>query len=67
MDQAQNPRIGYTMLDELLRPFVAHIIEEPSNVGVQNPVHTPPAYAHIQAIERLMRAASRPEPVRESS
>ncbi len=66
MDQTQNPRIGDTMLDKLLRPFVAHVIEEPSNVGVQNPVHSLPADTHIQRVQRLVRAAPGPKPIGES-
>src|ERR1700722_5685357 len=66
MDQTVDSRVGHAMLDKLLRPLVAHVIEEPSNVGVQNPVHPLPADAHIQRIQRLMRAASGPEPIGES-
>jgi hypothetical protein len=66
MDQTVNPLVGYAMLDKLLRPFVTHVIEEPANVGVQNPVHALPADAHVQCVQRLMRAASGPKPVGES-
>jgi len=33
-DQAEHPRIGHTVLDELHCPFVVHVVKEPSNVQV---------------------------------
>ena len=41
-------------------------IQEPANVRVQNPVHPLPLDTHIQRIQRRMRAASGPEPVRKA-
>jgi hypothetical protein len=54
------------MLDELHRPFVAHVIEEATDVGIEHPVHPLPLNAHGQRVKRLMRAATGPEPVREA-
>src|SRR5271165_1452698 len=66
LDQAQDPAIGHAVLDKLHRPFVAHVVEEASNVGVEHPVHSLPLDAHRQRIQRLVRAATGTEPVRES-
>src|SRR5271157_3296628 len=54
------------MFDELHGPFVAHIVEETPNVRIEHPVHSLPLDAHRQRVQRLMRAATRPEPVREA-
>ena len=48
------------------RPFVAHVVEEPPNVRVQNPVHPPPLDAHTQRVQRPMRTAPRTKPVAEA-
>ncbi len=47
------------------QPFLAHLIEERADVGVQYPVHLPAFDPDTERIQRIMRAASRPEPVRE--
>src|SRR5271156_2207915 len=53
------------MLDELHGPFVAHVVEEPSNVRVQHPVHLLPHGADPERIQRLMLASSGAESIRE--
>jgi hypothetical protein len=42
------------------------VSEEAPNVGVEHPVHALPLDAHRQRVQRLVRAASGTEPVRES-
>src|SRR5260370_7957989 len=54
------------MLDELHRPFVAHVIEEATDVGIEHPVHPLPLDAHRQRVQRLVRAASGTEPIRKA-
>jgi hypothetical protein len=54
------------MLDELQGPFVAHVVKEAANVCVEHPVHSLPLEAHRQRVQRLMRAATGPEPVRKA-
>src|SRR4029077_12859768 len=66
LDQAQDPAIGYAVLNKLHRPFVTHVVKEASNVGVEHPVHALPLDAHRQRVQRLMWAATGSEPVRES-
>ena len=66
LDEAQDPLVGDPVLDKPHRPFVTHLVEKAPNVGVQNPIHPLPLNAHAQRVERLMRTASRPEPVAES-
>src|SRR4029077_1594254 len=54
------------MLDELHRPFVAQVIEEATDVGIEHPVHPLSLDAHRQRVQRLVRAASRTEPIRKA-
>src|SRR5215470_14142283 len=54
------------MLNEPHGPFVAHVVEEPANVRVKHPVHSLSLDAHSQRIQRLMRAATGPEPIRKA-
>ena len=63
LDQAKYPVIHHAMLDKLQHPFVIQVIEEATNVCIEHPVHSLPLNAHRQRIQRLMRAATRPEPV----
>ncbi len=53
------------MFDELEQPVVADRVEKPGNVGVQNPVHRVGLDSHREGIQRIVLAASRPEPVAE--
>src|SRR5438477_6334172 len=66
LDQAKNPAIGHAMLDELHGPLVTHVVEEATNVRIEHPVHSLPLDAHRQRVERLVRAATGPKPVREA-
>src|SRR5450755_4141362 len=66
LDQAKYPAIGHAMLDELHDPLVAHVVEEATNVRIEHPVHSLPLDARRQRVQRLMRAATGPEPVREA-
>src|ERR1700722_804240 len=54
------------MLDELHHPLVAQMIEEPTNVRIEYPVHSLPVDSHVQRIQRLVRAASRTKPIRKA-
>src|SRR5260370_32936636 len=54
------------MLDELHCPFVAHVIEEATDVRIEHPVHPLPLDAHRQRVKRLMRAATGTEPIRKA-
>jgi hypothetical protein len=42
---------------------VVHVVKETSNVRIEHPVHSLPLDARRQRVQRLMRAATRPEPV----
>src|SRR5437667_1049754 len=61
-----DPAIGHAMLDELHGPLMTHVVEEATNVRVEHPVHPLPLNARRQRVQRLMRAATGPEPVREA-
>src|SRR5712691_8825669 len=54
------------MLDELHSPLVTHVVEETTNVRIEHPVHSLPLDAHRQRVQRLVRAATRPKPVRKA-
>jgi hypothetical protein len=54
------------MLNELHRPFVAHVVKETSNVRIEHPVHSFPLDANRQRVQRLMWAATGPEPIRKA-
>src|SRR5712691_3854684 len=58
--------VGHAVLDKLHRPFVAHLVKEPANVRIQHPFHPLPLETHTQRIQRLVRAAPRPEPIRKA-
>jgi hypothetical protein len=66
LDQAEQAAIGHAVLDELHRPFMAHVVEEATNIRIKHPVHALPENTHSQRVERLMWAATRPEPIREA-
>ena len=51
------------MLDKLYSPFVRQIVEKSSKVRIEHPVHSLPLDAHSQRVQRLMRVATRPEPI----
>src|SRR5262252_780852 len=54
------------MLNKLHGPFVRQIVEKSSNVRVKHPVHSLRLDSRRQRIQRLVRVASRPKPVREA-
>ena len=54
------------MLQEANQPFLTDFIEERSDVGVQYPAHLPAVDPDTERIQRIVRAASRPESVRVS-
>jgi hypothetical protein len=53
------------VLDEADQPLVADGVEEAGDVGVQYPVHLVLADPDRQRIQRIVLAASHPEPVAE--
>jgi hypothetical protein len=56
--------IRHAVLHELDCRFVRQIVEKPSNVRVEHPVHSLPPDSHCQCVQRLVRVATRPEPIR---
>jgi hypothetical protein len=53
------------VLQETHQPFLADGVEERPDVGVQYPVHFLAVNPDHERVKRIMRAASRPEPIRE--
>src|SRR6202050_3106982 len=66
LDQAHDAPICYPVLDEFHQPFVRQRIEKAANIQIQHPVHFSRQQSRVERVQRLMLAASRPEPVRES-
>jgi hypothetical protein len=66
LDEAKYSSISHPMLDQLHGPLVAHVVEEPTNVCIEHPIHSLPQNSHIQRIKRLMRVPSRTESVRKA-
>jgi hypothetical protein len=66
LDEAHDAPVRHTVLEETDEPFVVQRIEEATNVRVEHPLHSSRFEADRQRVERLMRAAPGPEPVREA-
>ena len=66
LDQAQDPLVRDPVLEELHQPAVVEAGEEVADVRVEHPVHLPALDPDRERIQRIMRAAPRPKPVREA-
>ena len=66
LDQAEDALVADAMLEEADEPFLAHRVEELRDVGVDDEVHLRAVDGRRQRVERVMRAASRPEAVAEA-
>src|SRR3954452_2779986 len=58
-------RVADPVLDEADEPALAHRIEEPGNIGVQNVVHLSAVDPDMERIQRIVLAAARAESVAE--
>ena len=65
-DQAENPSVGDPVLEKLHHPPVVDRVEEPTDVGVEHPVHLLPHESHPERIQRVMLAAPRSESIGEA-
>jgi len=54
------------VLDELHQPSVVEGVEETTDVGIEHPVHLLRHQPRRERVQRVVLAASRPEPVREA-
>src|SRR6516165_7982588 len=66
LDQADDAPVADPMLQEADQPFLVDLIEERSDVGVQYEAHLLAVDPDTESIQRVMRAAPRPESVRHS-
>jgi site-specific DNA recombinase len=66
LDEPQNARIGYAMLNHFHHPPMIDIVEKSTDVCVQHIVHLLLRQRYRQRIQRLMLAAPRTEPIGES-
>src|SRR6516164_1892177 len=65
MDQADDAPVADAMLYEADEPFLVHRVEERADVGVQYEVHLSAFDPDHERVHRIMRAAPRPESIRE--
>ena len=54
------------VLKKLHQPTMVKAGEELADIRVEHPTHIPPSYSDRERVQRMMRAASRPEPVGET-
>ena len=66
LDEPHDAPVRNPVLDELHQPLVVNGIEEATNVDVEHPVHLSRQQSRVERIQRIVLAASRPEPVREA-
>src|SRR5215210_8842542 len=66
LDQPQDPSIANAVLEKPQQPAVIKTAEEVADVRVEHPVDLPVIDPGRQRIQRVMRRASRPEPVGEA-
>src|SRR4030095_16882585 len=65
-NQPQDPLVRDAMLEKLPKPAVIKTGEEVADVRIEHPVHPLPHDSGRQRVQRMMRAASRPEPIGET-
>ena len=53
------------MLDELDQPLMADRVEEPRDIGVENPLHVACLDPERERVQRIVLAAPRSEPIAE--
>ncbi len=66
LDQPQDPPISNPVLKKPLQPAMVKAGEELADIRVEHPVHLLAHDPDRQGIQRVMRGASRPKPIRES-
>jgi hypothetical protein len=65
-DQPQDPLIRDTVLKELRQPAMVKAGEELVEIRVGHPVHAPRLDRGDERIQRIIRAAPKPKPIRET-
>jgi hypothetical protein len=66
LDEPYDAPVCHAVLDEPNQPSVVQRIEEATDIGIQHPVHLLRVDATRERIQRVLRAATRPESVREA-
>src|SRR2546425_935276 len=66
LDQPHDALVRNPVLDELLQPPAIDGVEKAADVSIEHPVHLPRQQSRIERIQRVVRVAPRPEPVREA-
>src|SRR5205085_10422936 len=66
LDQPKYSSVGNAMLEKTHRPFVVHVVKEPTDVSIQHPVHLLSLDPNRQRIQRLMLASFRSRAIRKA-
>src|SRR5207245_4963185 len=66
LDEAHDAPVRNPVLDKLHQPSVVDGIKEPTDVQVEHPVHLSGQQSGVERIQRVVRAASWPEAIREA-
>src|SRR5215472_14403967 len=64
LDQAHDAPVSYAVLDKFHQPSLIESVVKLLDVGIEHPAHFSHSDPNRQRIQRLMRAAPRPETVR---
>ena len=64
-DQPDDPLVPDASLDHPDQMVTVEIVEEPADIGVNDPVDLPPFYSDRDSVERIVRTPPRPEAVAE--
>src|SRR5450631_264039 len=65
LDQADDASVADAMFHKLDEPFLAHRVEERADVGGQYPVHLCAGDRDHERVDRIVRAASGSQPIRQ--
>lgn len=66
LDEPHGASVRDAVLDELHEPAVVERVEESTDVDIEHPVHLLRQQPRVERVQRVVLAASRPEPVREA-
>src|SRR5580692_1361388 len=66
LDQSHHAPVGYAVLDKFHQPSLIESVIKLPDVGIEHPAHFPRTDPNRQRVQRLMRAAPRPESIRKS-
>ena len=63
LNESQDPLIRNAVLEKPFQPTMIKLVEKVADIRIKHPVHPLPLDSDCQRVQRVMRAASRPETV----